>query len=322
MRTVTIQKIEEEINEKRKMPKDVKEALRKEIFINIIICAFLVTYFLFLFLGSVDKTKEVRAIDLKIFSTIYLATSIILFEIAYRKDSGKLAIHGIEILLVAIMTLFLPYIIFELDSKYQKIYYFIGEYIAAYYVIKCICIAVIRKRKYNKDISDIKEIVKKEKRPIKKENEEIIKEPKVTVENKKEEETVEEKTIEKTKRETNTKKKTTNKESQKKEIKKSEIKKNKKVVTKNVANKEIKESNKKTKTSTKPKATKTETLEKKPKTTTKKKAIKEVKEKKEEAPKKRGRPKKQETIEKEIKKEIKVEPAVKKRGRPRKVVNQ
>ena len=130
MRKGTIKKIEEEINEKRKMPKEVKESLRKEIFTNIIICTCLVAYFLFLFLGSVDKTKAVRVIDLKIFSTIYLATSIVLFEIAYKKDSGKIAIHGIEILLVAIMTLFLPYIIFELDSKYQKIYYFVGEYIA------------------------------------------------------------------------------------------------------------------------------------------------------------------------------------------------
>ena len=183
MRKGTIQKIEEEINEKRKMPKEVKESLRKEIFTNIIICACLVAYFLFLFLGSVDKTKAVRVIDLKIFSIIYLATSIILFEIAYKKDSGKIAIHGVEILLVAIMTLFLPYIIFELDSKYQKIYYFVGEYIAVYYVIKCICIAIIRKRKYSKDVSDIKEIIKKEKRIIKDEDEEIIEKPKSVAKN-------------------------------------------------------------------------------------------------------------------------------------------
>ena len=205
MRKGTIQKIEEEINEKRKMPKEVKESLRKEIFTNIIICACLVAYFLFLFLGSVDKTKAVRVIDLKIFSTIYLATSIILFEVAYKKDSGKIAIHGIEILLVAIMTLFLPYIIFELDSKYQKIYYFVGEYIAAYYVIKCICIAIIRKRKYSKDVSDIKEIIKKEKRIIKDEDEEVTEQPKTVIENKNEEPKKEE-TIEKPKRKTTRKK--------------------------------------------------------------------------------------------------------------------
>lgn len=320
MRKGTIQKIEEEINEKRKMPKEVKESLRKEIFTNIIICACLVAYFLFLFLGSVDKTKAVRVIDLKIFSTIYLATSIILFEIAYKKDSGKIAIHGVEILLVAIMTLFLPYIIFELDSKYQKIYYFVGEYIAVYYVIKCICIAIIRKRKYSKDVSDIKEIIKKEKRIIKDEDEEIIEKPK-SVAKSKNEESKKESVSEKTKRKT-TKKKTEPKK---------EVKENKSKKIENEKNEKIKaQKNTEKKSTAKPKtiakSTKKETVVKEPKTTTKKKVQKEIATKKEEAPKRRGRPKKQETIEKEETKakveEPKQENAPKKRGRPRKVVTQ
>ena len=320
MRKGTIQKIEEEINEKRKMPKEVKESLRKEIFTNIIICACLVAYFLFLFLVSVDKTKAVRVIDLKIFSIIYLATSIILFEIAYKKDSGKIAIHGVEILLVAIMTLFLPYIIFELDSKYQKIYYFVGEYIAVYYVIKCIFIAIIRKRKYSKDVSDIKEIIKKEKRIIKDEDEEFIEEPKSVAKNKNEE-SKKESVSEKTKRKT-TKKKTEPKK---------EVKENKSKKIENEKNEKIKEQkNTEKKSATKPKATtkatKKETVSKEPKTTTKKKVQKEIATKKEEAPKRRERPKKQETIEKEETKakveEPKQENAPKKRGRPRKVVTQ
>lgn len=320
MRKGTIQKIEEEINEKRKMPKEVKESLRKEIFTNIIICTCLVAYFLFLFLGSVDKTKAVRVIDLKIFSIIYLAASIILFEIAYKKDSGKIAIHGVEILLVAIMTLFLPYIIFELDSKYQKIYYFVGEYIAVYYVIKCIFIAIIRKRKYSKDVSDIKEIIKKEKRIIKDEDEEFIEEPKSVAKNKNEE-LKKESVSEKTKRKT-TKKKTEPKK---------EVKENKSKKIENEKNEKIKEQkNTEKKSATKPKATtkatKKETVSKEPKTTTKKKVQKEIATKKEEAPKRRERPKKQETIEKEETKtkveEPKQENAPKKRGRPRKVVTQ
>ena len=104
MRKGTIQKIEEEINEKRKMPKEVKESLRKEIFTNIIICTCLVTYFLFLFLGSVDKTKAVRVIDLKIFSIIYLAASIILFEMAYKKHLKRIASLKVFSVLLCIRT--------------------------------------------------------------------------------------------------------------------------------------------------------------------------------------------------------------------------
>ena len=40
------------------MPKEVKESLRKEIFTNIIICACLVAYFLFLFPKPATATKQ------------------------------------------------------------------------------------------------------------------------------------------------------------------------------------------------------------------------------------------------------------------------
>ena len=186
MRNVAIQKIEEEINEKMKMTEKAKENLRREIFTNIIISACLVAYFIFLFLGGIGKTKEVSITNLKIFSTIYLVVAIILFEIAYRKDNEKIAIHGIEILVIAIITLFLPYIIFELDTKHQKIYAFMGAYIAVYYVIKCICIALKRKKNYSKEVSDIKEIVKKEKRQIKNEEEIVEEAPKKVIEKTKE----------------------------------------------------------------------------------------------------------------------------------------
>ena len=167
MRKGTIQKIEEEINEKRKMPKEVKESLRKEIFTNIIICACLVAYFLFLFLGSVDKTKAVRVIDLKIFSTIYLATSIILFEVAYKKDSDEIALNGIEFLVLAIFSLLIQYIpkILKID---ENMYMIAGTYIfLIYYGIKNVVIYTCERKNELDNLSDIKEIVKDE--PIKKE---------------------------------------------------------------------------------------------------------------------------------------------------------
>lgn len=310
MKKVTIQKIEEEINEKMKMSEDVKKSLRKEIFTNIIICACLVAYFIFLFLGGLGKTKEVSIISLRIFSTIYLITSIILFEIAYRKDNGKIAIHGIEILVIAIITLFLPYIIFELDSKHQKIYAFVGEYIATYYVIKCIYISIKRKKKYSKEVSDIKEIIKKEKRQIK--NEEEIEEARV---------------IEKINEET------VKKENQKKvtgKIEEAPKKRGRSKKQETIEKEKSKAKKEEPKVEAVPKKRgrpkKQETVENEKKTTIKKEAPKELIQKKEETPKKRGRPKKQETIEKEKSKakveETKTENTPKKRGRPRKVVTE
>lgn len=310
MKKVTIQKIEEEINEKMKMSENVKKSLRKEIFINIIICACLVAYFIFLFLGGAGKTKEVSITNLKIFSTIYLIATIILFEIAYRKDNGKIAMYGIEALIIAIITLFLPYIMFELDSKHQKIYAFMGEYIATYYAIKCIYISIKRKKKYSKEVSDIKEIIKKEKRQIK--NEEEIEEAKVI-------EKINEETVKKEKQKKVTEKIEETPKRKGRPKKQETIEKGKSKVK--IEEQKVEQAPKK-----RGRPKKQETIKTEEKTTTKKQTPKKVIEKTEETPKKRGRPKKQESIEKEKNKAKKEEPKVentpKKRGRPRKVVTE
>lgn len=295
MKKATIQNIEKELNEKRKMPNNLKEEVRKKIFKNVVIAICIILYFLFLFLGSENKTKVVRITDLKIFSVIFLITTISLFETAYKKDNGELAIYGIEALIVAILTLFLPYIIFELEPQYQIFYNLIGAYFGIYYLIKCICIFIKSKNSYNKSISDVKEIVKKEKRERKYEDDDLIEKTEEHKEilNIKKKQSVEENIAEeKTKRKTS--------------------KKEEKETTE-------KEKSKTTKKATKPK-------DKTNIKTTKKSTKKEVKgepvEKKVETTPKRGRPKKQETIEKSKAKveEAKVENTPKKRGRPRKVV--
>ena len=254
MKKETLEKIEEEINEKTKLPEKVKGSIRKEVFINITIAIGMILYFVFLIIGSVGTTKNIRIVDFNIFSIILLATSIILFEISYRKQKGKLAIHGIETLLVAILTLFLPYIIFELDPIYEK-HYMIGIAIciSLYYVIKSIYISIKSKNGYMDNISDIKEIVKKEKLEL----------------NRK-------------------------KDIQKETVKKEE--KNIEEVSKKVKSKkeQKEEKNKQLKGEIDKKITKTN------------------------APKKRGRPKKEESsLNKDVKKEV---DTPKKRGRPRKAV--
>ena len=176
MKKSAIEKIEKEIVEKTKLPNEVKENIKKEVFNNIAVASVIILYLIFIFLGSVGTAKIVRTIDLNIFSILFLGIAIILFEISYRKDDGKLAMFGIESLVIAIFTLFLPYIIFELNEANKKYYLISSIYIAAYYILKSIIISVKLKSKYmNSNISDVKEIVKKEKtkRRIKEDIEEI-----------------------------------------------------------------------------------------------------------------------------------------------------
>lgn len=71
--------------------------------------------------------------------------------------------YGIEFLILSIFTLFLPYIIFELDDVHKRYYLMASIYIATYYVLKSICISAKIRSEYMNSISDVKEIVKKEK---------------------------------------------------------------------------------------------------------------------------------------------------------------
>lgn len=164
MKKETISKIEEEINQKITLPNDIKEKVKKHVFTNIIIAISMIIYFTFLIIGSKETLKIVQSVHFNIFSILLLGITICLFEIAYKKENVSLAIYGIETLVVSILTLFFPYIIFELDEFQKKYYMIISVYIALYYIIKSIGIVSKAKKIHIKQSSDIKEIVKKEKR--------------------------------------------------------------------------------------------------------------------------------------------------------------
>lgn len=164
MEKETISKIEEEINQKITLPNNIKEKVKKDVFTNIIIAILMIIYFTFLIVGSKETIKIFNSDYINAFSISLLGVSICLFEIAYKKDNISIALYGIEILLISIITLFFPYIIFELDESHNKNYMVVSAYIAVYYVMKAIWIVSKTKKMHIKQTSDIKEIVRKEKR--------------------------------------------------------------------------------------------------------------------------------------------------------------
>lgn len=147
--------------------KEEKNKLYKKLFKNIMIAIIISIYFIFLNLGNINIDKNIFLTDIKVFSIIILGISIIIFEKAYKKDSGELTINAIEILVLACHTLSLIYVtnIFKFDFKY---YVLTSSYIfSIYYIFKDIIIYTRENRKYLKQLSDIPDIVKKEK-PTKK----------------------------------------------------------------------------------------------------------------------------------------------------------
>lgn len=320
MKKEMVEKIESEITQKTKLPDDIKEQARKNIFTNIIIAIIAISYFIFLILGSAGSTKNVRIVDFNIFSIIILGLAICLFEIAYKKDNGAIAMYGVEALTIALTTLFLPYVIFEVSEAHKKYYLMVSSYIGIYYIIKCIYISVKTKKKYLEEASDIKEIVKKEnkRRNVQYEEEKTEDTQKVIEkveedkkENLKSEEKGQIKEVKKEKKQTKKENKTTKAKKTTESTKK--VDKKEETNTPKRRGRPKKEEVKETKQNTESTVSKTKSVKKK------ESIKKEIKE--ESKPKKRGRPKKQEIVQEETKEEEQKNKNVpKKRGRPRKVV--
>ena len=147
--------------------KEKNKIVRKKIFENIIIAIAIILYFVIINFSYSRMVEDMLLQGIKMASMGILALSIVTFEIAYHKDSGRIAINGIEILILAIQTLTIWTVINRLKIEFNKYILFSTYAFAIYYVLKSIVIYTIEKKKYLDSLSDIHEIVSNE--PVKKE---------------------------------------------------------------------------------------------------------------------------------------------------------
>lgn len=148
--------------------KENDKIIRKKVFENIIIAIVIMLYFMiinFIYFRGIEQ--NIISNILKIASMIILVFSIVIFEIAYHKDSGKLTINGIEALVLAFYTLTIFHIVNKFNIEFDRYILFSTYAFAIYYVLKSILIYTREKRQYVKSLSDIHEIVQNE--PVKKE---------------------------------------------------------------------------------------------------------------------------------------------------------
>ena len=134
----------------------------KKIWVNISIAAILMLYFIIVNILYNKLNHDSLILTLKTLSVIIMAISIIIFEIAYKKDDGIIAITGIEILITAFHTLSILHVV-QVSAFDFRIYILTSSYLfAIYFVLKSMMIYTMEKRKYLKSLSDIKNIVKNE----------------------------------------------------------------------------------------------------------------------------------------------------------------
>ena len=158
----TTKEIEEavgkEIKAKKKLPSEEIIKINSRVFQNICLAVVIMLYLNFIILGFINIEKSVFITDLKVFSMAILLVSIGVFEYAYKKDSGRYTINGIEVLMLSFITMILIYINIMWEGKFVYISAFFTYVFAIYYVAKSIIIYKKMKKEYF--LGEMKEIIK------------------------------------------------------------------------------------------------------------------------------------------------------------------
>lgn len=154
---ISIQEIKETMKKKQNLPKEEIEKINKYLFQNILVAICIMVYFIFLNLGKMNIEESVYVTDLKVFGMCILLLAIALIEKAYKEDDGQIAIYGVEMIVLSIITIGLIYVNLMLSTRYIYIVTSISHIFAIYYLIKSIVIYLKKRKKYFVD--DMKEII-------------------------------------------------------------------------------------------------------------------------------------------------------------------
>lgn len=158
---INIEQIQKEIEQHNKISLAEKIKIKRKIIPNIVIALILTAFYIFIELGFKNIETINYIVDLKVFSGMFLAIAIYLFEKAYKtEDSGK-SLYGIEMLITSIFNFALVYIYYAQFTRYEIIVFAFAIFTAVYYIIKSIILYIKKKKEYFFEKSDIKEITSK-----------------------------------------------------------------------------------------------------------------------------------------------------------------
>jgi len=158
--TIQIEEIKETIKQKKVVPKEQVEKINKLLFRNIVIAVCVIIYFTFLNLGHMNIKGDIYVTDLKVFSMCTLLIAIALIENAYKKDSGEIALYGVEMIVLSLLTVSLIYVNLMLSTRYTYIVSAISYIFGIYYLVKSIIIYIRKRKQYF--VEDMKEMINKD----------------------------------------------------------------------------------------------------------------------------------------------------------------
>ena len=151
--------VREEMKKSKKVADVELGKIHSRVFQNICLAIVVMLYLNFVVLGFVNIENSVFATDLKVFSIALLVIAVGIFEYAYKKDSGRHALHGIEILMLAFSTMAFIYVNLMWSRKFVYIVALITFLFAIYYVAKAIIVYKKMKKQYF--INEMKKVIKR-----------------------------------------------------------------------------------------------------------------------------------------------------------------
>ena len=155
-------KINKELDDKNKIPKDVRNHLYRKILKEISIAIFINIFFIIMNYGFTKLEQNLLTHIMQGIAGVFILSTIILFEISYRKSNDELAIHGIELTVLSFIVLFMPYVYFRRGIVFRLLYSMGNVFFSIYYAVKALVVYLISVKKYKNTVSDIKEIVNEE----------------------------------------------------------------------------------------------------------------------------------------------------------------
>ena len=150
--TKQLETIQKEIKEETSLPKEKANKLDLCVFKNIMFAIIWLVYFVTIDVLSVYLKPVNLLMILKVSSVVTIILTIIAFEYAYRKDSGKDTIYGIELLVISILILFARYIYIMFTYKYVSYVIAIGLICSVYYIGKAIVEYILKRKELKREV--------------------------------------------------------------------------------------------------------------------------------------------------------------------------
>lgn len=153
-----------EIEEKRKLPQKVKETIKTNIFHNLIAAVIILAYLAAINVMYYSFEQDIFEHYMKYFALGIIVVTVIDIELAYRKDSKKLGLIGVELLACGILSLYIPYIYLHTSAYLRNCVMVLPAALIVYYAFKSIVIFKQNQFKHQNNLSDVKDLLNDDER--------------------------------------------------------------------------------------------------------------------------------------------------------------